>query len=485
MNCLSRFSKFTGNSWQIPLATVLLLTANPFVSRARAVQPSLEPASSSAPVTPVAVESDYTLGAGDRIYIDIFQEEDYSGEYLVLVDGTVSLPLAGKVQVQGLSLPEATDRVSQQYARYLRLPVVTVSLLAPRPITVAISGEVKSPGAYTVSIDDEQRKFPSVVDIVQEAGGLTAAANVRQVQVRRSIKGQEQVMMVNLWELLQQGNQRDNLALRDGDTIIIPTSDKIDVAETRQLADANFGIQANEPVNVAMVGEVYRPGSYEVQPETRTESRSGETVRRAQPPRLTQAIDLAGGIKPLANVRNIEVRRQTRSGTQQTIDVDLWALLQEGDVSQDIILQDGDTIAIPTAENLDPSESETLASASFSPSTININVVGEVETPGQVELPPNTPLNQALLAAGGFDDARADKSSVELIRLNPNGTVSKREVEIDFAADINDENNPTLQNNDVVVVERSGAASFSDGLGTVLSPLGAILSPLNFFLRIF
>ena len=482
MSCLKRFSKFADQGWQIPLATVLLLSANPF-SYAQAEQPLQS--SSLLLAQAIQTETDYTLGAGDRIYVDIFQEEDYSGEYLVLVDGTISLPLAGKVQVQGLTLGEANDLISQRYARYLRLPIVTTSLIAPRPLTIAISGEVKNPGAYTISLD-EQRKFPSVVDVVQQAGGLTAAANVRQVQVRRSVKGQQQVMMVNLWELLQQGDQTDNLALRDGDTVIIPTSDTINAAETRQLADANFGIQANEPVNVAVIGEVYRPGSYEVKPEikNRNESQLGN-VRQGQPARLTQAIALAGGIKPLANVRNIQVRRQTRSGSVQTVDVDLWALLQEGDVSQDLILKDGDTIAIPTAENLDPSESETLASASFSPSTINVNVVGEVEAPGQVELPPNTPLNQALLAAGGFDDARADKSDVELIRVNPNGTVSKREIEVDLGADINEETNPTLQNNDVVVVDRSGLAEVTDGLGTALSPLGAVLSPINLLLRLF
>jgi polysaccharide export outer membrane protein len=100
-----------------------------------------------------------------------------------------------------------------------------------------------------------------------------------------------------------------------------------------------------------------------------------------------------------------------------------------------------------------------------------------------VEVPPNTPLNQALLAAGGFNN-RARKSRVDLIRLNPNGTVSKRTVDINLAQGINDQSNPILRNNDVVVVNRSGLASVSDTLGTILSPVGSIFTFFNFF-RIF
>jgi polysaccharide export outer membrane protein len=286
-----------------------------------------------------------------------------------------------------------------------------------------------------------------------------------------------------MWELLQQGNQTQNITLRDGDTVIVPTKEQIDPNETRQLADANFGIQADRELNVAVVGEVYRPGSYKVTPEKVTAG--GSNTIQLESPRLTKAIQLAGGIKPLADVRHIEVRRFTRMGTQQTIDINLWELLETGSIDKDIILQDGDTIVIPTAQAIDPKESESLAAASFSPATIRVNVVGEVKKPGLVEIPPNTPLNQALLAAGGFDDRRADKDTVELIRLNPNGTVSKRDIDIDFAQGIDDEHNPTLRNNDVIVVKRSGIASATDTIATVLSPIGSAFGLLNIFNLLF
>jgi polysaccharide export outer membrane protein len=91
-----------------------------------------------------------------------------------------------------------------------------------------------------------------------------------------------------------------------------------------------------------------------------------------------------------------------------------------------------------------------------------------------VEVPPNTPLNQALLAAGGFNNRRAKKSTVTLVRLNPDGTVAKQTLPVDFAQGISSDSNPALRNNDTVIVGRSGLAGLSDTVGTVLSPLSGI-----------
>jgi polysaccharide biosynthesis/export protein len=110
-------------------------------------------------------------------------------------------------------------------------------------------------------------------------------------------------------------------------------------------------------------------------------------------------------------------------------------------------------------------------------------VVGEVEQAGVVELPPNTPLSQAILAAGGFN-TRARKGSAELVRLNEDGTVNRTELAVDFAEGIDEANNPLLRNNDVVIVNRSGLANVTDTLGTIVSPLGGIFSIFR-FLNIF
>lgn len=430
-------------------------------------------------INQVIPETAYTLGAGDRVRVEVFDVPEYSKEYQVLIDGTINLPVIGSLPVRGLTIPQVTQFISQQYGPFVQRPLVTVNLLAPRPVKFGISGEVNSPGFYTVALTAD-RQFPTITEAVRLAGGLTGTADVGQVQLRRMFQGKEQFFIVSLWELFQNSNSAFDLSLRDGDTIIVPTASNIDLDRNRQLAAASFAPQVTPPLKIALVGEVSRPGAYTIKPQ---EIRIDRDRISSSPPSLTEAIAQAGGITQQADIRRIQVRRPDRAGNSQVISVNLWQLLQAGDLSQDALLHDGDTIVIPTALRISPTEAPSLAAASFSPDTINVNVVGEVPQPGIVEVPPNTPLNQALLAAGGFDNRRASKASVELIRLNPNGTVDKRKIKIDLAASISDRTNPTLRHNDVIVVRRSTLAGVSDTLGTITSPLGGILSIFN-FLRI-
>lgn len=473
------------------------------------VQPPARPACDRTTSSRLPPETAYTLGPGDRLKIDVFDVQEYSGEYAVLVDGTLNLPIIGSLSVRGLTIQQATQLISSRYARYVRRPIITVSLLGTRPIILAVSGEVNRPGTYTLTPNQalgggggtqgavQTGQFPTVTQAVTLAGGITQAAEVCQVQIRRraTASNSAQVYTVNLWNLLQ-GNLNQDVTLRDGDTIFIPAVTAINPAETRQLADASFASRENRPINVTVVGEVGRPGPYSV--SGGSEATGGATgavtgsVTGAPstsgggggvgggPPTLTKAIQVAGGITALADVRSITVRRITRLEGVREIRVNLWDLLREGDVSQDITLQEGDTITIPTATALDPAEATQLAGASFAPNTIVVNVVGEVVRAGAIPVPPNTPLNQAVLAAGGFN-TRAKKRTVELIRLNPNGTVEKREIQVDLAQGINTEGNPTLRNNDVVIVKRSTLAAVGDTLGTILTPVGSFVNLLRLF----
>ncbi|MGF1458841.1 MAG: polysaccharide biosynthesis/export family protein [Leptolyngbyaceae cyanobacterium] len=313
----------------------------------------------------------YILGPGDDVRFDVFNvpelTNDESGNrlvsdniYRVLVDGTISLPWIGSVYVAGLSLEEAAAAVSSQYEAFIFDPIVTLSLSAPRPVRIAIAGEVDRPGAYTTS---------------QE----------------------------------------------------VTNSTEVSVAELRTVA---------------------------------------------------QAIQTAGGITQLADIRNIELIRPNPDGTTQIIPINFYKLLVEGDQSQNALLRDGDSIFIPTATALTPEEVRTLASASFSPDFIGVDVVGEIDAPGRVEIQPNSTLNQAILAAGGFTDPRAQTGEVTLIRVNPNGTVENRNISVDLAAGINPDNNPPLQENDIVIVSRSGVAEAADLLDLVGTAASSIINPV-------
>ncbi|PSB14904.1 sugar ABC transporter substrate-binding protein [Phormidesmis priestleyi ULC007] len=433
--------------------------------------------------TPSSLTDDaYTLGPGDRVRIDVFKLTQLSGEFQVLADGSLNLPQVGSIPVTGMTLKEAANAISEGYTQILKYPIVSVNVLTPRPVQASILGEVNRPGAYTLT---EAGQIPTVARALRQAGGITQMADLRRVEVRRPRRSGEQVIKVNLWDFLQTGDSRQDVTLRAGDAIFVPTLSKTNLAESIQLASTSFSADKSQALNVAVVGEVYRPGPHTVTASARTGA-AGETGQASgsggveTPPTITSAIQIAGGIKPQADIRQIQVRRLTKSGGEQTIVIDLLKLLKEGDVSQDLFLQDRDTIVVPTVTTISPAESIQIAAASFSPDSIRVNIVGEVKQPGAVKIPPNTPLNQAVLAAGGFT-TRARTKSVDLIRLNPNGTITKRNIGINFDNQLNDQTNPALYNDDIIIVNRSALTTFSDSVNSALNPINNFLSLFSIY----
>jgi polysaccharide export outer membrane protein len=330
--------------------------------------PGIPPVSDFPDQTEVfGISSSYRLGIGDVIGVAVFGAEEYSGEAIVLQDGTINLPRIGQVFVLGMTLLETEDTLRVRYGRFIRQPDLTVTPVNLRPVRIAVSGEVRRPGSYTI----------------------------------------------------QRANE----------------------AQNANTFDSRF-------------------------------------------PTLTEAIAQAGGITGKANVREITLRRPVAYNRFEEKTFDLWELVQSGDLRQDVILQSGDEILVPTAIAITPDEATEIANASFAPEAISVFVAGEVRSPGAQQVPLNTPLNQVILNAGNFNN-RARRSTVQLVRLNPNGTVTEREINIDLAASINEETNPILTDRDVIIVGRSGLAAFGDTAGIVLNPitqvLGAILGFQNLF----
>jgi len=322
-------------------------------------------------------EDAYRLGRSDEIRIRIFGvEPDFfeRDSYIIPVDGRLNLPWVGEVRLDGLTIREAETQIAASYAPFIRNPNVTVTLVSPRSLRIAVAGEVQRPGSYSLTPREQ------VV-----GGGLAEVG----------------------------GNPNDW-------------------------------------------------------------------------PTVVTAIQSAGGLQQQADLRNVELRRLDQNGSTRNFKVDLWSLLQGENTSQDFALRDGDTIVVPTATDLDPSEAQRIAIANFSPDGISVNIAGEVTAPGQVDIRPNSSLNQAILAAGGFDDPRANSGSVNLIRLNPDGTVVNRVIQVDYSDPLNEETNPALRDNDIVVVSRRGltrGADFLDLLGglvnSVVNPINGILNIIN------
>jgi polysaccharide biosynthesis/export protein len=435
-------------------------------------------------------QADYVLGPGDVLQLTMYGQTDLFGTtpFSVLVDGTISLPFIGRVPVGGKTVREVEAIVTGMYKRYFKRPYVTVVLSKPRQLTLAVSGEVVKPGTYPFVGTDQ---IPTVSQLLKLSGGVTPSADLRNILVRRSNfsqPGNYQTITISLMKLIRDGDISQDIRLRDGDIVVVSATEKPSLDDFAAAVNSSFASDNTQPLKIAVIGEVFRPGPYTVQAGNAVVGEAGTQGAATNSnsknlPTVSQALQLAGGIKPEADVRTIQVRRFSRSGKEQLLPVNLWKMLVEGDIRQDIPLQEGDTVLIAKAAvPLTREEQQFLASATLSPATIDVNVVGEVIRPGTVKIKPNTPLNTAVLAAGGFNSQRANKSAVKLIRLNPDGTVTERKIKIAFDAPVDEQRNPALRNNDVVIIGRSGLATFSDASTAIFSPITGSLGIVRTFL---
>lgn len=305
------------------------------------------------------------------------------------------------------------------------------------------------PAAYTLAVGD--RIFVGIVNVPEYSAEY-------QIQVDGTIN-LPVIGAVSVWGMtLQQAAQDITQRYTEPDVLRNPSISVL--------------LLAASPLHIVVAGQVSRPGAYTL------------GIVDGKLPTLTDAIHQAGGMTQLADLRQVQIVRPQRSGNDQVLQTNLWALLQSGDARQDITLRDGDSIVLPTATAVDPAEAALLGLANLSPDTMQVGVLGEVVQAGTLNVPPNTPLNQVLLAAGGFNN-RARKGSVELIRLNSNGTVTQRRIQVDLSSGIDESINPILTNRDVIVVGRSTLASISDTLATILNPVKQAFSLFDLFITLF
>jgi polysaccharide export outer membrane protein len=244
--------------------------------------------------------------------------------------------------------------------------------------------------------------------------------------------------------------------------------------------DLTLRVTQPRPMQISVIGQVENPGFYVLSPSSEGSSVEGKLTGIPGLPTVVSAIQKAGGITLNANLRDVRLQRRLpgdRSQLRET-QLDLAALLQKGDKRQNPFLFDGDTIVISRAPAPPPNEVLDLASANLSPSTISVNVVGEVKSPGGLQLRAGTPLMQALLAAGGPLPYRANRNNVELVRINRDGTATLRRYSIDFKLGVSGPRNPPLRDGDSVIVNRSVLATGTDTLNTISQPFSGLANIL-------
>ncbi|MEP6914321.1 MAG: polysaccharide biosynthesis/export family protein [Acidobacteriota bacterium] len=182
-------------------------------------QPFTAPSpSQSAPSSGAAADAlDYRIGPGDVLAIRFWRDNDLSAEVVVRPDGLITLPVLNEVEAVGLTTEELRERVAEKALKFVtQPPVVSVFVRQIRSRSVYITGRVVRPGTYSLN-------GPlTVVQLIALAGGLGEYAKSKEIVILRA-EGDKQVSfrfnykdVVNLRALTQ------NIALRPGDTVIVP-----------------------------------------------------------------------------------------------------------------------------------------------------------------------------------------------------------------------------------------------------------------------
>lgn len=177
------------------------------------IDPGYERLLTEAPVEGALVAN--TLGVGDKIILRVYGEPTLGGEYVVPPEGTISFPLLGKIEVDGLTCAGLEDRISAELqAGYLKQPSVSCSVVEYNSKKVFVFGEVKTPGNLRY-VDDM-----SVVQAIAQSGGFSERAAPNETTLVRVVQGQKVKVRVPVAAIM--AGEVENLPLKPGDILVVP-----------------------------------------------------------------------------------------------------------------------------------------------------------------------------------------------------------------------------------------------------------------------
>ena len=374
--------------------------------------------------------TNYRLGAGDEIIIDIWGSSQITIQETISPDGTIHIDKIGLVYLNGMTINQATNYLKKELNKiYAGLTdespnsQIKVTLGKTRTIQINIMGEVFQPGTYALSA------FSTVFHALYSAGGVSDIGSLRNIQVVRNSKI---IANVDVYEFIMNGKTQDDIKLQEGDVIIVPPYEALVNIEGKVKRPMKYEMKNDETVatllkyagnfasdaytrsikvirqngkeyqiftvddidysvfkikdgdiltaeailnrfenKLEIKGAVYRPGVYQY-------GGNLNTVR--------QLIEKADGVMADAFLGRAVLQRQREDLTREIIQVDLKAIL--GGTKPDISLQRNDVLYIPSIHDL-----QDLG---------NIEVFGEVARPGKYIYADNMTLEDLIIQAGGL-----------------------------------------------------------------------------------
>ncbi len=297
---------------------------------------------------------EYKIGADDVISVLVWNQPDLTlPTVTVRKDGMISFPLIGNLKVAGLTIPEVEELLKAELTRFLTKPQVSVNPKEMNSQRVFIIGPIRRPSILGGG--------PLLPYYFVKAGStlLEALADVEfsfEADLAASyISRRDMIIPINVKMLLKDGDLSQNLFLEPGDRIVIATPLK----------------------EVKVLGEVNGPYTYKLKMDDT----------------LLDAVSMAKGVKK----ESADLYMAYVARSKQIIPVSLKRLLDFGDMTQNIVMEDGDVVYIP---NIDEKK---------------YFVLGEVQKPGVVYYRDPVDVVEAIAQGGGFLTT-AQRSQVVIVR---------------------------------------------------------------------
>jgi polysaccharide export outer membrane protein len=248
-----------------------------------------------APATDIPVPSDYRVGPGDNVTVELFGKK--SARYLLVVnrDGTLNVPEFGPIQVTGLTFDEMRAEIDRRVSGQMIGVRASVTMGELRSVRIFVVGDVKRPGSYTVS------SLSTITNALFTSGGVSQIGSLRNIQLKR---GGTTVTTLDLYDLLLRGDTSRDLQLRQGDALFVPPIGR----------------------TAAVAGQIRRPAIYEF--------RDGTSA--------SEIIALAGGLQPDADPRAVRLERIGADQQRAVVNLDLSTAAGAGHA-----LLAGDVLTVP------------------------------------------------------------------------------------------------------------------------------------------
>jgi polysaccharide biosynthesis/export protein len=348
-------------------------------------------ASTFAPFTNVPVPSDYLVGPGDQLNVQLFGSQNRNLRLVVGRDGRISFPELGPINVGGRTFERVAQDLEQRVSRQMIGVRASVSMGDTRSIRVFVMGEANRPGSYTIS------GLATMTSALFASGGVKPIGSLRDIQLKRQ---GTVIRRLDLYDLLLRGDTGDDANLLPGDVIFIPP-----VSAT-----------------VAVDGEVQRPAIYEIKGETS----------------VADMVQLAGGLTSEADTSRVALVRVNERRIREVVDVPLDTANDRGGE----ILRRGDSLRVlrlrPTLD-----QGVTLEGHVFRPGNVAwrdglrlADVLASVD-----ELKPNADINYVLIrrelppdrrvvmVSADLSAALRDRASAKNVELKPRDRIIVFDVE--------------------------------------------------------